>query len=287
MKIGISTCLLDKGGFGRYDDKAYEKLRALGYSCTDLDMANTESVLYTAPRAEAEAFLLHERELAEKAGIKINQVHGPWRWPPNDTTEENRRERMEKMKESIRLTALLGCENWVIHPIMPYGIEEAGTENAQKTWELNLTFMREILKTAKEYGVTICFENMPMLKFSLAKPEDILRFVREINDENFKICLDTGHVAVFKELDIGEEVRRLGKEIRVLHVHDNRYSRDMHLMPFFGVIDWKSFAKALKDIDFKGSFSLETVPPKQLPDPLFEEMAKCLFDLASEITDGI
>ena len=26
---------------------------------------------------------------------------------------------MEKMQKSIRLTALLGCKNWVIHPIIP------------------------------------------------------------------------------------------------------------------------------------------------------------------------
>ena len=87
--------------------------------------------------------------------------------------EEDRKERMEKMKKSIRYTAVLGCKYWVIHPIMPFGVCEKDTEDAQKTWDMNIEFMSELLKVAKEVGVTICFENMPMLQFSLAKPDKI------------------------------------------------------------------------------------------------------------------
>ncbi len=56
----------------------------------------------------------------------------------------------------------------------------------------------------------ICFENMLMREISLATPADILKFVKAINDDNFKICLDIGHVAVFNDLVPGDEVRRLG-----------------------------------------------------------------------------
>ncbi len=283
MKIGIQASTLDKSGYGRWGEDTYKKLKEQGYSCSDFDMANTESVLYTSSRADADAILVHEKELASIAGIEISQVHGPWRWPPRDLTEEDRAERMEKMKESLRMTSVLGCKNWVIHPIMPYGIEDLETGDADKTWEINLPFMREILKTAKQYDITICFENMPMTKFSIATPEQILRFVREINDDHFKVCLDTGHVNVFEGLSLGDAVYLLGDEIRTLHVHDNKYGRDMHLMPFYGTAEWYSFGKALKDIGFCGSFSLETKPSGKLPTPIFEAMGKCLCDIACEI----
>ena len=45
--------------------------------------------------------LAHQKELAEAAGVSVHQVHGPWRWPPQDGTEEERAERMEKMKNTI------------------------------------------------------------------------------------------------------------------------------------------------------------------------------------------
>ena len=64
------------------------------------------------------------------------------------------------MKKSIRAASILECKNWVIHPIMPFGVEDIDTGDAEKTWDMNVAFMKELLKTAKEYGVTICLENM-------------------------------------------------------------------------------------------------------------------------------
>lgn len=283
MRIGLQTSTLDKSGYGRWGDDAYLKLKEHGYSCSDFNMADTDSPLYSLPREDSDAILLRERELAAKAGIEIVQVHGPWRYPPRDASPENRMERLEKMKLSIRAASLLGCKNWVIHPIMPFGLEDARSGDARKTWDLNLLFMRELLKTAHEYDVTICLENMPMQYFSLSRPEDIVRFVRTIGDDHFKICLDTGHVAVFSDLSVGDEARRLGSEIRALHVHDNKYGIDAHMMPFFGIIDWQDFADALKEIGFDGVFSLETLTSSKLPTPLFEEMGKCLGQIAHHI----
>ncbi len=143
-----------------------------------------------------------------------------------------------------------------------------------------MNFFHTLLPVAKEYGVTICLENMPMLAFSIAKPSDILRLVEEINDDSFQICLDTGHVSVFAELSIGDEVRRLGDHIKVLHVHDNMLSRDLHLMPYFGKLNWSEFISELKDIGYKGVFSLETEPPASIPDHIFDKMCSSMADLA-------
>lgn len=287
MNIGISASLLDNNGYGRWKNNMYKKLKEHGYSCTDYNMSNTETEIYTAPQKAADSMLLHEKELAADACIEIVQVHGPWQWPPRDFTVSEREERMQKMKKSIRATAVLGCKNWVVHPIMPYGIDEINTVNAKKTWDINVTFMNTLLKTAKEYDVTICLENMPMPNFSLAKPEEILRFVETINDDNLKICLDTGHVAVYDDLNLGDEVRRLSNKIRALHVHDNSHGMDLHMMPYFGIIDWSDFAAALHDIKFDGCFSLETAPPSKLPDTEYEDMCKLLFKIASNIARDI
>ena len=286
MKTG--NMLTRKGsGYGRWGEARYEKMKEHGYDCADYNMADTNDEVYTLPEKEAKALLCAEAELARKAGIEISQVHGPWRWPARDFEEEDRKERMEKMKKSIRYTAVLGCKYWVIHPIMPFGVCEKDTEEAQKTWDMNIEFMSELLKEAKEVGVIICFENMPMLQFSLAKPDKILEFVKTINDDNFKICLDTGHVSVFEELSLGEEVRKMGNEIRALHIHDNRYSCDLHLPPYYGIINWGEFKKALKDIGFNGTFSFETLPPDKLLEGVYEEYCRMYAKLAKEMVQDL
>lgn len=277
MKIGITGCT-------RYGDEQYKKLKEYGFDCVDFGMADTDSEYYTLPEAEADALLLRHKALAKEAGIEISQVHGPWRYPPMDSTPEEREERFEKMSRSIRATALLGCKNWVIHPIMPFGTHDTEIGKEKETWELNVEFFRRLIPVAKEYGVTICFENMPMLAFSMAKPEDILRFVEEMNDENFEVCLDTGHVTVFRELSLGDETRRLGKHVKCLHVHDNRANLDMHLMPYLGKAGWEDFVAALKEIGYDGVFSLETAPPNLFPEPIYDKLSSAYADLCRWMT---
>ena len=161
------------------------------------------------------------------------------------------------------------------------------TEHPQKTWELNKEFMTELLQYAKAQDVTICLENLPMGKFSMAHPEQILKFVLEMNDDHFKICLDTGHANLFPDVSLGDMVRKMGKQIRVLHVHDNMGDRDFHLWPTKGIIDWSGFMQALKDIDFQGVFSLETAPDKNLEVEPYAQAFKELCRLAKEVTQMV
>ncbi|MBR5221007.1 MAG: sugar phosphate isomerase/epimerase [Clostridia bacterium] len=270
MKIGIT-----ESSYRVYPKEIrYQKMKEHGFTCADYGMSNTEVAPYTLDDAAFDAYLTEERRLAEDAGITISQVHGPWRWPPQDATEEDRAERMEKMKRSIRGTAVLGCKNWIVHPIMPYGINELGTDDAQKTWDLNVVFMRELLACAKEHDIIICFENMPMPNFSLGSVEAIMRFVNEMNDDHFRVCLDTGHVNVFPGQTLYDAVHMIGDKLQTLHVHDNSGKSDEHRLPWLGTADWEGFGRALREIGFDGVFSYETGPAIALPVDLYGDMLR-------------
>lgn len=285
MKIGVGLNRLQRlKEYSRWGDDCYKKMKEFGFSCVDYNMGNENHIIYTADEATADAYLLREKELSEQAGIEISQTHGPWRWPPKDDTAEARADWLNKMKQAVRATAVLGCKYCVVHPIMPFGIQEIGMPEADLTWKMNLDFMREVVKTAVEYNVTVCLENMPMPRFSMGTPEAVLRFVREIDNEHLKICLDTGHVSVYgSDLNLADEVRRLGDYIKVLHVHDNKYGYDAHLIPGLGDTDWEAFAKALKDIGYKGVFSLETAPSPKWTDDIFAETSVSLVKIAQNI----
>jgi sugar phosphate isomerase/epimerase len=189
----------------------------------------------------------------------------------------------QKMQKSIGAAALLGAKNWVVHPLMPFGIEDIGTGNEQATWDINVEFMQQLLTTAKEYDVTICLENMPMPKFSLGSVSDVLRFVKRINDRHFKICLDTGHVAVFPGGSPADALRKLGSEVRVLHIHDNDGKSDLHKIPFEGIIDWVDFAKALYEVNYPGVFSYETAPSATVSIEEAEQIYKQMIENAKNI----
>ena len=259
MKIGIATyAYIDPYGY----EKGIEKLKRHGYDCVDYssnvfpNLVNTNHEIFSLSESEFEKKLRLEGEIFKDHGILISQTHGPWRYPPQDGMKEERDERFEKMVKSIRGTAYLGCENIVIHPLMPFGSHSDAEPKTQ--WDINLEFMSRLAEVGKEYAVTVCFENMPFRELPLSPVSEILKMVKVINSDYFKVCLDTGHCAAIGE-SASDAVRILGKEyLRVMHVHDNNGIKDYHWLPGTGVIDWDDFSSALFEIGFDGTMSLET-----------------------------
>lgn len=243
---------------------AFARMKQHGYDCTDYQgMVDTDTPLFGEDAAGFERILSGIRRDAERAGIEIYQAHGPWRWPPQDATPEERAERFEKMSRSILGCQILGCPNLIIHPIMPFG--DWQDPEPTTLWEMNLEFFSRLCEVALAHKVTICFENMPMLALSLSTPEQILRFVKQIDSPAMRVCLDTGHCAVFGQSP-ADAVRLLGKEyLRAMHVHDNDGHADRHMLPGEGVIDWDAFARALAEVGCECPVSLETGVSSKLP----------------------
>ena len=272
LKIGITEKVYCyKYGF----KKGLERMKKHGYDALDYwGFLDTDTPLFEKNSREFELYLKEQRKIAENTGIEISQAHAPWRWPVQDFTKEEREERFEKISRSIAGTAILGCRNFVIHPIMPFTTHDE--EHTQETYEMNVEFMDRLKNVGRENDVVICLENMPMPKFSLGSVPSILEFVKVMDSEYFKICLDTGH-ATFFDLSAGDAVRLLGKEyLYTLHIHDNDGKGDRHWEPFRGLIDWEDFGNALHEIQYDGVISLEANLP-ELPDELCEaeEIALC------------
>lgn len=274
MTIGITS----NAYFDRYGLKeGAERMRRHGYDCVDYQwLVNTETPLFSLSQAEFEKRLIGERAILEGTGIRVSQTHGPWRCPIRDATKEDRDERFEKMAKSLYATALLGSSFMVIHPIMPTG---GCDKDKELTKEVNADFFGRLTQVAQSCGVVICLENMPFRGQIYAKPEDTLALVKQIHSPYFRMCLDTGHAAVWK-VSPADAVRQIGREwLCTLHVHDNDGEHDQHRLPGEGVIDWADFSAALREIGFEGTVSLET----RVQDPVTEEAEMALAETAKKL----
>lgn len=130
--------------------------------------------------------------------------------------------------------------------------------------------MNRLCDVGRENGVIVCFENMPFTKLSLATVQATLDFVKAINSDYFKMCLDTGHCTMFHTAP-GDAARLIGTEyLYAIHIHDSDGIKDRHQMPFSGVIDWNHFGNSLHEIGFGGVISLETGVPGNIPAALRE-----------------
>lgn len=284
MKLGIQNSEYTRV-YG--SESGYKKMYAHGYRYADFQkLLNTEKEFFTQPLSAFESALKEERKIAEDAGILFSQAHGPWRYPPRENTAEEIRIRIDEFKKSIYGTAVIGSPNWIIHPMMPFGSNTS--ERAEEMIETNRMAFREVCEYAKTMGITVCLENMPFLKLPIASVGSVVDFVREQGYDNFKICLDTGHSAVFGD-NLGDAVRLIGGDLlAALHVHDNDGKRDAHWRPGEGVIDWIGFTTALKEIDYKGVYSLECGPNRDMDHPeTWEENELKLINIAKKHVESV
>ena len=275
MDIGMQSRVYELFG-----QEKYRKMYEDGFRYCDLGLSDTKKPLYNCDEAEFRRMMQEELALAKEAGIVFSQIHGPWRYPPRDATPEDRAERKEKMEKCFRAAKIAECPYVVIHPIMPYGTKE--DPDPETMFRMNVEFFSSLIPAARENGVTICIENMPMKMLSLSSPAETLRLVETINDPNVAFCLDTGHSIVMDEQPAA--AARMGAEkLRVLHVHDSDGVQDRHWYPGEGAIDWADFSAALKEVGFEGIVSMEIHTDETLPEELDRQETRKLAAIAAGI----
>jgi len=57
---------------------------------------------------------------------------------------------------------------------------------------------------------------------------------------------------------VEKELRLCGDRLIGLHIHDNHFAEDQHVVPFRGKINWEAFVSALGEIEYKGPLMLES-----------------------------
>jgi sugar phosphate isomerase/epimerase len=274
MKIGFGNHYVNKYGV----ELGATKMAEDGYTHIDYNFANTDIELYTA---RDESFLLKVtslRRALDKAGLKVEQIHGPWQYPPKDSTDDERAERFEKMTKAMVIARYLGAKYMAVHPLMPYGANSP--ENPEGVYEINRQFFAALANVGKNLGVTVCLENMPFNKHPIHSTEQICALVRDIDHPNLKVCFDTGHANCIGE-GISESVKLIGKELlKIIHVHDNYGDKDSHNAPYDGTVDWSEFIEALYEIGYDGVMNLEVKIPSDLTEEQIREAELSLLKTA-------
>lgn len=280
MKIGTGV-----GSFKYLDSKedTYARIRELGYQTVDESLDATDAPWYASWEA-MKAHCQNVREIAERYGIEISQVHGPW--PTDDTSEEKRAKTLENMKLAVYGCAQMGAKHLVIHPQMPYGWDHE--DSADFAEALTTSLLQNLIPDCIENDVIVCLENMPMTAHRISPMAKIAEVVAKVNSPYIGICLDTGHCNVYGH-DLGEMVRIAAPWLKVLHVHDNDGNRDAHQLPYLGTANWDSFTKALAEVGFQGSLSLETAGPVSgsMPEPLRKQAERLTADTARYLADAV
>lgn len=200
------------------------------------------------------------RYYATEQGCSIHQTHAP---VPTVFEDENTEKHSGYVIDrAIRASALMGAGVIVCHPVN----DPANRADSEQSIEKNAAFMRRRAELAQSVGIRIAVENMLSNRnFDGSENKRVCdnyaaldNLVMCIDMDNVGFCLDVGH-ACYMGWDIPDVVHRMGSRLFALHIHDNDTYNDEHLAPMTGVIDWPEFLKALKNSNYDGVLTLETL----------------------------
>lgn len=201
-------------------------------------------------------------QIAKDNGISFNQAHAPFVFHTSYLPDWNR-EIMPLQIRCMESCALLGIPVLCVHPIhhMNYRLHK------EEIWKLNEEYYALLQPYAKQFGVKIALENMfqedsrrrCIVPDMFSNPVEYAEFYDKLgNTEDFICLVDTGHSGIVGE-DAADTIKVLGNRVCALHLNDNRFYDDGHLIPLQGLIDWDSVMKALAEVDYKGDFTFEAL----------------------------
>lgn len=214
------------------------------------------------------------KQAIEECDMEVFQMHMPYpNYVPGAAAELNQYLRDEVAVKSLKICKFLNCKYIVIH-----GFKLArflGSEEAE--WEKTREFLEYLAPFAKEYGITMCIENIytsvgtHIIEGPCCNAKKAAKRIDAMNEkfgaEVLGFCFDTGH-ANLVGIDFEDFITTLGSRLKVLHIHDNDGVADLHQIPFTFTktrennpsTDWEGFYRGLAKIKYQGAINFETSP---------------------------
>jgi len=264
MNIGISTVIYsDFGNCGRNPDlfPALEKLSKMGYRYIEY---NDQSIPHPFHLKDVEIKEILQR--IDALGLNIHSIHIPCAQLPDgdigSIDKGLRKESIEVVKRTLDACQLLNVPYAVIHS---GGAKEnlADIETFKKVKNIYFESIQTICDYPRKSKVKLVIENGGS---KLNTVEAIMETINLVNKDKMKICIDTGHANGVGK-NPADMIEKAGNLLSHLHIHDNNGTRDEHLIPGEGTINWEKVLKTLARISYQGIFMIEAVFSKNSNDP--------------------
>ncbi len=170
--------------------------------------------------------LFPDREMGRAGANPVNLLH----------PEKSRRiDAMDEIKRALESAERIPFKNLVVH----LGEKDDGW--SLRTIEYATTALEHLGAFARPLGVRVLIEN---LTSEATTPEHLITILELEHLDSVGICLDLGHAHMGS--GVAEAIGIFGNRIGEVHVHDNHGTKDEHLWPGEGTIDWVATTEALK-----------------------------------------
>ena len=251
FKFGVDTFIWSEA-FSEKDLWIIPKAKELGFEVLDIAISHPENFPTSLVKKKVEEVgieVVTTTTLSEETNLIS---------PDPDIRAQG----VEHMKLLVDINVELGSKitggvNYAAWGYLP------GRPRTEEEWEWSITAMREVAEYARgKSDLIIAVE--PVNRFEthfLNIAEDAVRYCQEVGTGNVKVHLDSFHM-IREETSFRGAVETCGKEyLGYVHVCENNRG-----IPGTGLVPWREFFQALKDIGYNGPLVIESF------DPGFEEL---------------
>ncbi|HAZ18895.1 MAG TPA: hypothetical protein DCY75_01815 [Clostridiales bacterium] len=203
-----------------------------------------------------------------KAFADANEVYFPQGhlWLKCRICAPEREQVIKTMLDWLDLFLACGIKNAVLHCDSMRDIVDANgvhvTYSEKEVIAKNAEMLRIFCQHLHGTDMTICLEN---LIEGFRSVESLMEVVNRVQDNHLGICLDTSHLNL-SDRNPGHFIRTAGTKLKALHISDNDYCTDQHMMPFGrGNVDFTEVVKALREVGYGGIYNLEILGERKCP----------------------
>jgi sugar phosphate isomerase/epimerase len=185
-------------------------------------------------------------------GLKVGQVHGSLAASACSLDEQERAQAVADEAKRMSVAAVYAPCPYVIHYLPRY--------NDPKRRDAFRRSVTEMLALAIPLKFTIAVETVPYKPDKderYADSGEVAAFVRSFQSDNMRACIDLNHANINE--DLVQAIRNCTGIIACIHISDNHGSKEEHLLPGEGTIDFPPAFKALREAGFTGPLNLEAL----------------------------
>jgi len=124
---------------------------------------------------------------------------------------------------------------------------------ARRQLQHALESLLHIDHACRDLGVRLALET-PLPHLVGGHPEE-MEWLLDRLPSSVGVCLDAGHAHLARFIDTFIDLAR--ERLVHVHMHDNHGTRDEHLIPGEGAIDWCGFFEGLRRVGYAGALVLE------------------------------
>ncbi|MBR2874146.1 MAG: sugar phosphate isomerase/epimerase [Lentisphaeria bacterium] len=270
MILGINLVCFNNArqGIYRTQEEAARLCREAGFDSVDCHVNFTESPDYLNIARDL-------RRQYDAAGVRVHQIHLPLFRFRKDA--DGVKLFAENAPKAMECADILGARFAVAH-VDEYRLSPGEEWDFDRVLEITADYFSPVVELGKKYGIMPCIENLYedhlnvpescRSRFSAAT-EDLIALA-DIFKGAVGICWDFGHAQTAFGAGSLDELRKIGKRLTTTHVHDSHSGKDLHLIPFYGNVEWEKIMPYLKETGYEGPFSFELLRAS-FPESLIKE----------------